>query len=397
MEGRIVNDVPVALRTRISVFGRRNAGKSSLVNALANQEVSIVSDRPGTTTDPVSKTMEILPLGPCVVTDTAGLDDTGELGAKRVESALRILDITDIAILAVPCGRDLADDESQVAAKCRARGIPVVLARMKSDLSKETPGGGIPVSSVSGAGIEELRSALGALSPDEPPNPLAHDLAGKGEIVLCVCPIDAAAPKGRLILPQQQTIRDLVEHGSCPIVARPQEIPDVVAAVGADKIRFAVTDSQAFAEVDRLLPKEVPLTSFSILFARLKGDLAGLCAGAKALDSLRDGDTVLVAEGCTHRRQCGDIGTEKIPRWLKAYTGKDLKFVFSSGNTFPVERSGAKVVLHCGGCMLSRRAFAARAAKSAECGIPMTNYGVAIAAMHGIVADPATAMVVRRR
>jgi len=396
-----MNDTVNAIRTRIAVFGRRNAGKSSLVNALAGQNVAIVSDIPGTTTDPVSKAMEILPLGPCLVTDTAGLDDVGELGEKRVKKSLGVLETADIAVVAVPCGDAMPAEAIGVAESCRGRGVPLVVVRTKRDLAPEAPvaDGEVAVSAKTGEGVEALRGILAAAMPSEKPPPLVSDLVAKGDIVLCVCPIDAAAPKGRLILPQQQVVRELLESGAAALVCQPGEIRTAVEKAGKGNIRFAITDSQAFAAVDEALDKDIPLTSFSILFARQKGDLATLAAGAAALKTLSDGDRVLVAEGCTHRRQCGDIGTVKIPALVRKFTGKSPVFEFSSGGDFPVGEEGKtlpKLVIHCGGCMLTRRAVLSRIERCRKAGVPVVNYGVAIALMNGIVADPATCMVARK-
>lgn len=391
---------PVANRVRISLFGRRNAGKSALVNALTGQSVAIVSDVPGTTTDPVSKTMEILPLGPCVVTDTAGLDDEGALGAERVRRSLEILDVTDIAIVAVPVGTSVGGLERGVLSRCAERRVPVLVVRTKADLlAKDSPpeeGGVLRTSARTGAGIEELRGRLAALAPSDAPRPLVADLVSRGDVVVCVCPIDGSAPKGRLILPQQQVIRELIEGGAAAVVCQPSELGALVARLGAANIRFAITDSQAFAAVDAALPREVPLTSFSIVFARQKGDLGVFCEGAEALNALRDGDTVLIAEGCTHRRQCGDIGTVKLPAWIRNFTGKNLNFRFSSGGDFPLDAEPRPaLVVHCGGCMLTRRAVMARLERCGAAGIPVVNYGVAIARANGIVAHPGTCMVER--
>lgn len=392
---------PAADRARISFFGRRNAGKSSLVNAVASQNLSIVSPAPGTTTDPVSKTMEILPLGPCLLTDTAGLDDTGDLGALRVEKTRAVLAATDVAVLAVPCAEAFSPEDEAVLSECRSRGIAVVVARTKCD---EAPEGFSPaegetaVSSVTGDGVEALRARIASAMPQEPERGLFDGLVSPGDIVLCVCPIDAAAPKGRLILPQQQAIRELLDRGATAVVCRPGELKSTVARLGEENVKLAVVDSQAFAEVDAALPGSVPLTSFSILFARKKGDLAAFCAGAEKMARLEDGDLVLVSEGCTHRRQCGDIGTEKIPRAVEKVSGAKLRFKFSSGADFPVE-SGEKPALavHCGGCMLSRRVVGDRIARCAAAGVPVVNYGVALARACGISADPATCLVRRRR
>lgn len=393
---------PVANRTRISLFGKRNAGKSSLINALTGQSVAIVSDVPGTTTDPVSKTMEILPLGPCVITDTAGLDDTGELGAERVKRSLDILDITDIALLVSPCTDAPDADLKLVSERCAARNIPVIAVRTKCDLAEGSPSadegaGLLRVSAKTGEGVERLRAALAAAVPQEKPGPLVSDLVSRGDIVVCVCPIDDAAPKGRLILPQQQVVRELLESGASALVCQPAELAGLIARIGKENIRFVITDSQAFESVDAATPADVPLTSFSIVFARQKGDLETLVAGAAALKSLKDGDTVLISEGCTHRRQCGDIGTVKLPAWIRRFTGKDISFRFSSGGTFPLDDAPRPaLVVHCGGCMLTRRAVLSRLARATEAGIPIVNYGVAIALMHGIVARSGTCFVERK-
>ena len=394
----ISEKTPSASRIRVAFFGRRNAGKSSLINALTSQNLAIVSDVPGTTTDPVSKAMELLPLGPCIVTDTAGLDDEGELGELRVKKSLAVLDVADIAGLAVPCAVEEGAVEAQVREICEKRSIALVVARTKADEHPDFKAGNheVLVSSVTGLGVDALRGRIAAASPQEQPPPLVADLASRGDIVICVCPIDEAAPKGRLILPQQQVIRELLEIGAAAFVCQPQELGDYVAKLGEKNIRFVITDSQAFGDVRDVLPRSVPLTSFSILFARQKGDLKTLCEGASHIKGLKDGDRVLIAEGCTHRRQCGDIGSVKIPRWLEKYTGKKLEFAFASGGDFPIDgASPPRLVVHCGGCMLTRRAVMARLQKCAEIGIPVVNYGVAIGLMHGIVANPETCMVER--
>ena len=393
-----LDETPNGGRIRIAFFGKRNAGKSTLINALTGQEVAIVSDVPGTTTDPVSKAMEILPLGPCLVTDTAGLDDGGELGGMRVAKSLEVLNLADIAIVVAPAGEPLGEVERDVLETCRARKIAAVVVRSKSDLAPgaATGEGEISVSAATGEGVAELRERLAKCAPQEKPGPLVADLVSRGDIAVCVCPIDAAAPKGRLILPQQQVIRELIENGCAALVCQPQELPDLFRRIGKDKIRFVITDSQAFKAVDAATPADVPLTSFSIVFARQKGDLETLCAGAAAIRSLSDGDTVLISEGCTHHRQCGDIGTVKLPAWLEKFTGKKLRFEYSSGGSFPLGTPPLpKLVVHCGGCMLTRRAVMARIARCAEAGVPIVNYGVAIALMHGIVAHPGTCMVER--
>ena len=391
------NTTPNANRTRIAFFGRRNAGKSSLINALTGQSLAIVSDIPGTTTDPVSKAMEILPLGPCLITDTAGLDDEGELGRKRIEKSLAVLEITDIAVLAIPTGQEELDNDRLVRGECSKRGISLIVVRTKRDLAPNAfiDEGEIAISSETLEGLETFRDRLVKSLPQEKPVPLVADLIKKGDIVICVCPIDAAAPKGRLILPQQQVIRELIDNGAIAIVCQVSELKGVVERVGKANIRFVITDSQAFKEVNEILDKDIELTSFSIVFARQKGDLKTLCEGAKAIKSLQDGDKVLIAEGCTHCRQCGDIGTEKIPRLLKKFTGKNLELSFASGGDFPVNEVLPKLVIHCGGCMLTRRAVMSRLSRCVEANIPIVNYGVAIALMNGIITKDGSCMVKR--
>jgi len=392
------NTTPNANRTRIAFFGRRNAGKSSLINALTGQSLAIVSDVPGTTTDPVSKAMEILPLGPCLVTDTAGLDDEGDLGLKRVEKSLAVLELADIAVLAIPAGADELENDRLVRETCVRRGVALIAVRTKSDL---VPGvicaeDEIALSCKTLEGIEAFRDRLAKAVPQEKPAPLVSDLIGRGDMVVCVCPIDAAAPKGRLILPQQQVIRELIDNGASAVVCQPSELKGVVERLGKTNIRFVITDSQAFKEVDAILDKDIDLTSFSIVFARQKGDLKTLCEGASAIMSLQDGDRVLIAEGCTHRRQCGDIGTEKIPRLLRRFTGRNPDFIFASGGDFPLDESNPpKLVIHCGGCMLTRRAVMNRLSRCVEAGVPVVNYGVAIALMNDIVIKDGSCMVKR--
>ena len=372
-----MNSVPSGSRVRISFFGRRNAGKSTLINALTGQSVAIVSAVAGTTTDPVSKAMEMLPLGPCLITDTAGLDDEGELGALRVEKTLSVLKVTDIAVWVD--ARVMRDDplEAEFRAACSARAVPVVAYRR-------------------GDSVEALKERLAALSPTDVPPPLVADLVDAGDVVVCVCPIDGSAPKGRLILPQQQVIRELLEADCAAVVCQPSRLASTVARLGADSIRFVVTDSQAFGEVDRILPKGIALTSFSILFACQKGDLAAYCAGARALSGLKDGDTVLIAEGCTHHRQCNDIGSVKLPRGLQRFTGRKLNFVFCSGSDFTLDPAKPPaLVVHCGGCMLTRRAVMGRIAAAQAAGVPIVNYGIALALMNGIEVRPDTRMTVR--
>lgn len=400
-----LSSVPCANRVRIVFLGRRNAGKSTLINALARQQVAIVSDVPGTTTDPVSKAMEILPLGPCLVTDTAGLDDVGRLGAERVARSLAVLETADIAVLVIRAGEACGEVEQSVREACARRKVALVTVRSQCDLAPVKPvfdaatgmdaDGVSYVAAVNGEGVDQLRRRIAATLPQESSAPLVADLAARGDYVVCVCPVDAAAPKGRLILPQQQVVRELLEIGAVAVVCQPAELAATIDRLGAAHVRFVITDSQAFEAVAAAVPPSVPLTSFSIVFARQKGDLAAFAAGAAALSRLRDGDKVLISEGCTHHRQCGDIGTVKLPAWIARYTGKRIEYVFSSGGDFPVERERPALVVHCGGCMLTRRAMLARMERAAALGVPIVNYGVAIALMHGIVADPATCMVKR--
>lgn len=389
---------PNANRTRIAFLGRRNAGKSSLINALTGQSLAIVSDVPGTTTDPVSKAMEILPLGPCLVTDTAGLDDEGELGLKRIEKSLAVLELADIAVLAIPAGEDELENDRLVRETCAKRGVALIVVRTKSDLAQSVAcaEGEIALSCRTLDGLEVFRDRLAKSMPQEKPVPLVADLVARGDIVVCVCPIDAAAPKGRLILPQQQVIRELIDNGASAVVCQPSELKGIVDRLGKANIRFVITDSQAFKEVDSILDKDIDLTSFSIVFARQKGDLKTLCEGASTIKKLQDGDRVLIAEGCTHRRQCGDIGTEKIPRLLKKFTGRNLDLTFASGGDFPLDANNLpKLVIHCGGCMLTRRAVISRLSRCTQAEIPIVNYGVAIALMNGIETKDGSCMVKR--
>ncbi len=384
-----LNETPKGDRVHIAFFGLRNAGKSTLVNRLTGQDVAIVSDVAGTTTDPVSKAMEILPLGPCLVTDTAGLDDEGPLGEMRVKKSLEVLATTDIAVW-VETGENRSDLFSPVYARflnaCRARDIAVLHYRRGDD-------------------VEAFRRELAAVRLADAPRPLVGDLVSAGDLVVCVCPIDESAPKGRLILPQQQVVRELLDAGASALVCQPPQLAGLLAQLKRQEcrfpesrdsgVKFVITDSQAFKAVAAVVPPEIPLTSFSIVFARAKGDLAAYCAGADALATLKDGDRVLISEGCTHHRQCNDIGTVKLPKWIMAKTGKKLAFEWTSGNSFPEDLSPYALVVHCGGCMLMRRAVQARIARCRAAGVPITNYGVCIAACNGITASPDTCMVAR--
>ena len=369
-----LNETPSGDRVRLAFFGRRNAGKSSLINALTGQEVAIVSDVPGTTTDPVSKAMEILPLGPCLLTDTAGLDDEGALGAERVRRAREVLAATDIAVIVTADA--LGPLENDLIADCTRRRIPYLVYTRGDDL-------------------DAFRKRIAALAPADPPRPLVSDLVSPGDCVVCVCPIDSAAPKGRLILPQQQVIRELLDGGASAFVCRETELAATLAKL-ASPPRFVVTDSQAFGAVRRALAgRDVRLTSFSILFARQKGDLAAFLKGAEAVKGLRDDDTVLVAEGCTHHRQCNDIGAVKIPKALEKLSGgKRINVVFASGATFGLSgRADVSLVVHCGGCMLTRREVLRRIDFARAANVPIVNYGVLLAAANGLTDVSADGLV----
>ena len=383
-----LNDTPAAERTQISFFGLRNAGKSSLVNALTGQEMSVVSPVPGTTTDPVRKTMELLPIGPVMILDTPGLDDEGELGEKRVRTAENILKQTDLAVLVRSNAERVDPLEQAWLDRLSGMGIPCLEAVSKMDQRDSIPEDTdrlIHVSSVTGYGIQGLKEALGRLARQEKQEKrIITDLLSEGDTVMLVMPIDAAAPKGRLILPQVQTLRELLDGHYTIIVCQPEEIPQALKNCRRPPA-LAVTDSQAFGPVSRLVPESIPLTSFSILFARYRGDLERLTINANRLSELRDGDRVLISEGCTHHRQCQDIGTVKLPAWIEAFSGKKPVYSFSSGGTFPEKLSDFRLIIHCGGCMINEREMRARMRSAEEQGVPMINYGIAIACMHGIL------------
>ena len=388
-----LHETPSGERVHISLFGRRNAGKSSLINAITGQSLAIVSQQKGTTTDPVSKAMELLPLGPVLVTDTPGLDDEGELGALRVEKARQVLGKTDIALLVVDACAGLSPEDRELLALLRERNLPRLLVMNQCDrLPENTPRPALEgettlwVSAATGENIHQLKEAISALRPASGSEKrIVADLLSPGDLVVLVTPIDEAAPKGRLILPQQQTIRDILEAGAMAAVTRETELPQMLAALKAPP-RMVITDSQAFAKVSKDVPETVPLTSFSILFARYKGNLMGALRGVKALETLEDGDKVLISEGCTHHRQCNDIGTVKIPGWIRKKTGKEPEFVFTSGGEFPQDLTPYRLIVHCGGCMLNEREMQTRARRAAEQGVPMTNYGILIAHITGILA-----------
>ena len=379
-----LNETPSGERTHIGFFGARNAGKSSLVNAVTGQELAVVSDVKGTTTDPVRKAMELLPLGPVVIIDTPGFDDEGALGLERVKKTREILRTCDIAVLVVDAGTGMKDTDRELETLIRERNIPFLIVWNKTDLAaaQPAPEGTAEASSLTGAGITELKERLARLMPEKEERKLAGDLVSAGDLCVLVCPIDESAPKGRLILPQQQVIRDLMDHGAIPVVCRDTELETVLKKPGISPA-LVITDSQAFKTVNALVPEEIPLTSFSILMARYKGFLDTAVEGISAAKSLRDLDKVLLAEGCTHHRQCNDIGTVKIPRWLRQYTGKKLQIETCSGREFPEDLSPYRLVIHCGGCMLTENAVQARMAQAVSQSVPFTNYGIAIAFMTG--------------
>ena len=377
-----------AERVHIGFFGLRNAGKSSLVNRVTGQTLSIVSEVRGTTTDPVRKAMELLPVGPVVIIDTPGLDDEGALGEERVRRTRRVLDQTDIAVLVVDAAAGLSQADRELMQLFEGKRIPFVVAMNKADLvsvPESVPENTIYVSARENENIYALKEKIAALARSAAsPRELIADLVSSGDAVVLVTPIDSAAPKGRLILPQQQTIRALLDAGCVPVVTRETELSRTLSLL-SEPPALVVTDSQAFGIVSKIVPESVRLTSFSILFARYKGELRTAVLGAAALRRLKDGDTVLISEGCTHHRQCGDIGTEKLPRWVKSYTGRDVNFAFTSGGEFPDDLSPYALVIHCGACMLNEREMQSRLCRAAEQSVPITNYGIAIAQMHGIL------------
>lgn len=381
-----LSNTPSAERTHIGFFGLRNAGKSSLVNAVTGQELSVVSDVLGTTTDPVKKAMELLPLGAVVIIDTPGFDDTGYLGEKRVQKTRKVLASTDIAVLVVDAEKGIGDEDKILIELFKERKIPYVVAYNKSDLTSPSikNSNEIAVSAKTGKNINELKELIGSLYKDKQEKFILADLVEAGDTAVLVTPIDASAPKGRLILPQQQTLRELLDLHCTAIVCQPEELKNTLASL-SKKPKLVITDSQAFGKVSKDTPEDINLTSFSILFARYKGDLEALVRGAATLKSLKDGDKVLVSEGCTHHRQCGDIGTVKLPNWIRQYTGKNIDFSFTSGGDFPEDLSQFSLVVHCGGCMLNDREMGYRINTAKAEGVPIVNYGVLIAHIHGIL------------
>lgn len=396
-----MNDTPRSERVHIAFFGRRNAGKSSLVNAVTNQQMSIVSDIRGTTTDPVVKSMELLPLGPVVITDTPGFDDEGTLGQLRVQKTREILQRTDVAVLVADISQGLTGCDRELLKLFEEQGTPCILAWNKSDLAKaEGPEAGrapkteedlsikqISVSALTGENVSELKeeiARIGKAAEESRERPLLSDLVRPMDLIILVIPIDFAAPKGRLILPQVQVIRDALDHGVRVMCVRESELAQTLEKL-EEKPALVITDSQAFKEVGRIVPEDIPLTSFSILMARYKGALKVQLRGIRALKELRDQDRVLISEGCTHHRQCGDIGTVKLPAWIRAYSGKQLTFETSSGLSFPEDLKKYAVIIHCGSCMLNEREVAARNRRAVQQQVPITNYGMAIAEVNGIL------------
>lgn len=392
-----MNQTPASERVHISFFGKRNAGKSSVINAVTGQDLAIVSSVMGTTTDPVYKTMELLPLGPVMVIDTPGIDDEGELGALRVRKSYQVLNKTDIAILVIDSTAGKGEEELELIHRFHKKGIPYLIVYNKidllstekiKDLAMSVRAGEVLVSASDGMNIQELKEKIASLKPEDTHKyPLIQDLIDPLDLVILVVPIDKAAPKGRLILPQQQTIRDILERGALSLVVRDTELKSTLDHFLAQGVcpKLVVTDSQAFARVSKDVPENITLTSFSILFARYKGELETQLKGVTALSSIEDGDRILIAEGCTHHRQCGDIGTCKMPEWIRNYTEKKPVFEFTSGTEFPDDVSSYKMVVHCGGCMLNEREMKYRIACCQDQGVPITNYGILIAQVTGIL------------
>lgn len=391
-----LNNTPSAERVHIGIFGKRNAGKSSIINAITGQSLAIVSDVKGTTTDPVSKAMELLPLGPVVMIDTPGIDDVGELGSLRVKKSYQVLNKTDIAVVVVDGELGIEQEEKNIISKIRDKKIPYVVAINKSEKLSDIARADIAknldkdekyifVSTASRENINELKELIAAqVTTDDITNKIVGDLLTPEDVVVLVVPIDSAAPKGRLILPQQQTIRDVLESGAISVVTRETELVATLKSL-AKRPKLVITDSQAFGRVSKETPEDILLTSFSILFARYKGDIVNQVKGAVAIERLNDGDTVLISEGCTHHRQCGDIGTQKLPAWIKGYTKKDIKFEFTSGTEFPDDLSKYKLIVHCGGCTLNEREMKYRVKCAQDQEVPMTNYGILIAYIHKIL------------
>ena len=397
-----LNATPAGERVHIGLFGKRNAGKSSLINALTGQKLAVVADIPGTTTDPVLKAMELLPLGPVLMMDTAGIDDTGELGQLRVQKSLQVLNKTDIAILVIDSVADITEEDLKLLQRIQDKELSCVVVFTKADVAEknamqdntvpETKHNAIPssipqisVSSTTGKHIKELKDLLAHLVPQKKaPFPICADLLQPEDQVLLVTPIDSAAPKGRLILPQQQTIRDIIDRDAVAIITKENNVGSALKNMKKPPV-MVITDSQAFGKVNQAVPQEIKLTSFSILMARHKGNLEQAVLGVAALKQLQDGDRILISEGCTHHRQCGDIGTEKLPKWIRDFTGRQFNFSWTSGTEFPADLSPYRLVIHCGGCMLNEREMQYRYRCADDQNVPMTNYGLCIAYVHGIL------------
>ncbi len=385
-----LNEVPSGERVHIGFFGVRNAGKSSVVNAVTGQDLAVVSDTLGTTTDPVKKAMELLPIGPVVIVDTPGIDDEGDLGALRVRRAKQALRRCDIAVLVVDATAGMSAPDRDLIAEFERRGVPYIVAWNKADLLEgaaptDRRDNELYVSALAGTGIGELKELIGRQVADAGPRKrLVADLVDEGDVVVLVVPIDESAPKGRIILPQQMVLRDILDTHASALVCQPEELSDLLGAL-ATPPRLVITDSQVFGAVAKAVPDETPLTSFSILMARYKGSLDAFVEGARALGSLADGDRVLIAEGCTHHRQCEDIGTVKIPAWIRQHAGAQPQFTFVSGGDFPDDLSEFALVVHCGACMMNEKEMAHRVACARAAGVPIVNYGMAIAHLHGIL------------
>lgn len=380
-----LNSTQNAERLHIGFFGVRNAGKSSVVNAVTGQDLAVVSDFAGTTTDPVKKAMELLPLGPVVIIDTPGIDDEGELGEMRVKKTKNALNLTDIAVLVCDSTKGLSKYDHELIDVFENKRIPYVVAYNKSDLKKsdDKRPNTINVSAKTGENINELKELIASLvKTEEDKKTILGDIVKKGDRVVLVTPIDTSAPKGRLILPQVQTLRELLDIGAVTTVT---QIDELQSALELMKPNLVITDSQAFGKVSKIVPNDILLTSFSILFARYKGDLEETVKGVTSLKTLKDGDTILISEGCTHHRQCGDIGTVKLPKWIEEFCGKKLNFRFTSGTEFPESLDGINLVVHCGACMLNKREMQYRTRHTVDSGVPITNYGITIAYTHGIL------------
>lgn len=388
-----LNNTPASERLHIGIFGKRNAGKSSLINAVTAQNLAIVSDYKGTTTDPVYKAMELLPLGPVMIIDTPGIDDEGELGQLRIQKAYQVLNKTDIALLVIDASLGVSQEDSALIKYIQIKKLPLLIVFNKADLinsqqqdalAKQINQPHIFVSSQQKINITELKNLLTTMKPDENKKELVADLITPSDIVILVTPIDNAAPKGRLILPQQQVLRNILDNNAIAVVVQENQLADAIAKLNT-RPKLVITDSQAFHHVAAVLPKDYPLTSFSILFARYKGNLNIALSGIKALDDIQDGDKILISEGCTHHRQCNDIGSVKIPGWIKAYTKTEPEFVFTSGTEFPTDLSPYKLIIHCGGCMLNEKEMLYRYEYAHMQNIPITNYGLLIAHINGIL------------